>query len=114
MAEIDAADVRNADSTRRWLSSRQDLWGASSNSDALIDTLTSFCQFAGKSPDEMIDDCLRPGKTGETLTLRTRARRQYIELIEQFEAATRSRDQGNVARSFLIHNGIAMNPGILT
>jgi hypothetical protein len=114
MAEIDIVDVRNAESTRRWLSSRQDLWGASANSDALIETLTSFCQFAGKSPDEMVDDCLKPGKTGETLTLRTRARRQYMDLIEQFEASSKSRDQGNIARSFLIHNGIAMNPGILS
>ena len=113
MAEIEIADVRNAESTRRWLSSRQDLWGASANSDALIETLTSFCQFAGKSPDEMVDDCLKPGKVGETLTLRTRARRQYLDLIEQFEARSKSRDQANVARSFLIHNGIAMNPGIL-
>ncbi len=45
--------------------------------------------------------------------LRTRARRQYLDLIEQFEARSKSRDQANVARSFLIHNGIAMNPGIL-
>lgn len=113
MAEIDTADVRNAESTRRWLSSRQDLWGASANGDALVDTLTRFCQFAGKSPDEMVDDCLRPGKAGETLTLRTRARRQYIDLIEKFEAASNSRSEANVARSFLIHNGIAMNPSIL-
>ena len=113
MAEIDAADVRNAESTRPWLSSRQDLWGASANSDALIETLTSFCQLAGKSPDEMVDDCLKPGKTGETLMLRTRARRQYMDLIEQFEASSQSRAHGNVARSFLIHNGIAMNPSIL-
>lgn len=113
MAEIDSADVRNAESTRRWLSSRQDLWGASANNDTLIETLTRFCQFAGKSPDEMVDDCLRPGKAGQTLTLRTRARRQYMDLIELFEAAVRSRPQGNIARSFLIHNGIAMNPGIL-
>lgn len=50
MAEIEIADVRNAESTRRWLSSRQDLWGASTNTDALIEALTSFCQFAPPTP----------------------------------------------------------------
>ena len=113
MTGIDIADVRNAESTRRWLSSRQDLWGARSNSESLLETLARFCAFAGKTPDEMIDDCLKPGKAGETLMLRTRARRQYMDLVEQFEATNASRDDGNVARSFLIHNGIAMNPGIL-
>ncbi len=113
MTGIDIADVRSSESVHRWLSSRQDLWGARSNSDDLVETLTRFCTFVGKTPDEMVDDCLKPGKAGETLMLRTRARRQYMELVEQFEAANASRDDGNVARSFLIHNGIAMNPGIL-
>lgn len=113
MPDIVVSDIQNAESTQRWLSSRQDLWGVTANSEALVETLASFCRFAEKSPDEMVDDCLKPGKTGETLLLRTRARRQYLELIEQFEARSGSRDAANIARSFLIHNGIAMNPGIL-
>ncbi len=113
MPEIDIGQVRDCDSTHRWLSSRLGLWGRHSITDDLIDTLARFCQAVGKTPDGMIDDCLKPGKDREVFTLRTRARRQYMDQIERFEGDTGSRDQANVVRSFFIHNGVAMNPSIL-
>lgn len=113
MPEIDIARVRDSEATRRWLSSRLGLWGRDSVTDDLPETLARFCEAVGKTPDEMIDDCLKPGKDGETLTLRTRARRKYIGEIEAFESESGSRDQANVVRSFFIHNGVAMNPSIL-
>lgn len=113
MADIDAALVRDSESVHRWFASRHNLWGRNSLSDDLTETLARFCQVVGKTPDEMIDDCLRPGKDREVFTLRTRARRKYIEEIEQFESKSGSRDQANVVRSFFIHNGVAMNPSIL-
>ena len=113
MAEIDPARVRDAESVHRWFSSRLGLWGRGSVSDELVPTLTAFCEVVGKTPDEMIDDCLKPGKDREVFTLRTRARRGYMEQIERFEAETGSRDKANVVRSFFIHNGVAMNPSIL-
>ncbi len=113
MPEVDIALVRDSESTRRWMASRLGLWGRASVTDDLPETLARFCEIVGKTPDEMIDDCLKPGKGGEVLTLRTRARRQYIGQIEQFEADSGSRDQANVVRSFFIHNGVAMNPSIL-
>ncbi len=113
MPEPDIATVRNAESTGRWLASRLDLWGPKSVTDDLIETLSRFCARVAKTPDEIIDDCLKPGKDRDTLVLRTRARREYMEHIEHFEAETGSRDEANIVRSFLIHNGVAMNPSLL-
>ena len=113
MAEIDMAQVRDSESVHRWFSSRLGLWGRGAVDDNLLPTLVEFCEVVGKTPDEMIDDCLKPGKDREVFTLRTRARRTYMDQIERFEAESRSRDKGNVVRSFFIHNGVAMNPSIL-
>jgi hypothetical protein len=113
MPEIDAGQVRDSESVRRWFASRLGLWGRGSVTDDLGETLARFCTVVGKTPDEMIDDCLKPGKDREIFTLRTRARRGYMDQIERFEAETGSRDQANVVRSFFIHNGVAMNPSIL-
>lgn len=113
MPDIDVGQVRDSEATHRWLSSRLDLWGPGAANDDLIETLTTFCERTGMTPDEMIADCLRAGKAHEVFTLRTRARRQYIEQIERFETDSSSRDKANIVRSFFIHNGIAMNPSIL-
>ncbi len=113
MPEIDEAEVRNSESTHRWLASRLDLWGPKSLDDTLVETLAQFCERVGKTPDQIIDDCLKPGKDRDTFVLRTRARREYMEQVERFEADTGSRDRANIVRSFLIHNGVAMNPSIL-
>lgn len=110
---VEIADIRSAESVHRWLTSRLELWGAKSVHDGLLETLARFCEDTGKGPDEMVGDCLRPGKDRDTFVLRTRARREYMERIEQFESSAGSRAEGNIVRSFFIHNGVAMNPSIL-
>ena len=67
-----------------------------------------------KTPDEMVEECLRRSAAGGPFILRTKARRDYIDRIDKFEAHTGSRDDANAVRSFFIHNGVAMNPSILT
>lgn len=111
--EIGIEDMRNNESTRRWFSSLLDLWGPTGVRPGLLETLGTFCARVEKTPDEIIDECLRATTGGDTFVLRTRARKQYMEQIELFETQTASRDQANVVRSFFIHNGIAMNPSIL-
>jgi len=113
MAEIDVGLVRGSESVHRWMASRLDLWGRASVTENLLETLAVFCNSMGMTPDEMIDDCLKPGKDRDVFTLRTRARRKYIDEIDRFEAARGSRDEANIVRSFFIHNGVAMNPSIL-
>ncbi len=111
--DIGIEDVRSNESTRRWFASLLDLWGPSGVRPGLGETLLNFCTIVGKSPDDIIDECLRAKSGGDTFVLRTRARKQFMEQIEQFEAKTGSRDTANVVRSFFIHNGVAMNPSIL-
>jgi hypothetical protein len=113
---MDNEGVRTAESTRRWLASRAVLWGSAANKgkeEELIATLAAFCESVQKSPDGMIDECLRRSTEGGPFVLRTRARREYIGLIGKFEEETGSRDTANVIRSFFIHNGVAMNPSVL-
>ncbi len=110
---VDLATVQSSESVRAWLTARTAYWGPGASNAGFVETLTRFCEFVGKTPDEIMGECLRPSKEGGALVLRVRARRQYIDAIERFEAETGSRKDGNVARSFLIHNGVAMNPSIL-
>ncbi len=110
---VDVAAVRSSEATRAWLSSRAAYWGPGASQAGFVETLAEFCEFAGKMPDEILSECLRPSKEGGALVLRVRARRQYIDAIERFEAQTGSRKAANVVRSFLIYNGVAMNPSIL-
>jgi hypothetical protein len=117
---MDTETIKSSESIRRWVSSRAAFWHSHSRprdrraeEEALIATLGEFCDLVGKGPDALIDACLEPAKEGQGLMLRIRARREMIEQIEGFEAE-KGRDAANVVRSFFIHNGVAMNPGILT
>jgi hypothetical protein len=109
---MDETTIRQSESVQRWLESRLGLWGPGAANDALLPGLLRFCEFAGKTPDEMIGECLRSTGEGPTLMLRTRARRAFIDQIQSYEDGA-GRAQANIARSFFIHNGVAMNPAIL-
>jgi hypothetical protein len=108
-----ATDIAAQESVRRWLASRRGLWGDTGDDARLLDALRRFCERNGKTPDAMIDECLRRPAEGGAFVLRTRARREYIRLIDAFEKDEGSRAAGNAVRSFFIHNGVAMNPSIL-
>lgn len=110
---MDESTIRQSESVQRWLESRAGLWGPDGVDPSLLPGLLRFCEFAGKEPDAMIDECLRPKGEGGTFMLRTRARRAFIDLIEAYERQVGSRSLANVARSFFIHNGVAMNPTVL-
>lgn len=103
----------NQESVRRWFDSRAGLWGPGSSDDGLLDWLEQFCTKVERQPNELIDECLRAATDSDSLVLRTRARRRYIDAIAQFELDNASRDAANVVRSFFIHNGVAMNPTVL-
>ena len=110
---VAGSDIRNLESVRRWLASRRGIWGPTEDEAACLDALARFCSEHGKEPDRMVDDCLRRSSEGGPFVLRTRARREYMHLIDEFEAGGAGRDAANAVRSFFIHNGVAMNPSIL-
>ena len=101
------------DSVKVWLGGYAKQWGTHPEEDtARLQVLEAFCTFIGKAPDEIISECLRQVEEGQKI--RTRARRSYIEKIQEFEARTGgSRTQGNIVRSFFIYNGVAMSAEIL-
>jgi hypothetical protein len=108
------AEIDNFESVRRWLASRKALWGETGETPGHLRALSDFCAKLDKNPDEMIDECLRRSSEGGPFVLRTRARREYIQLIEKFEAEGAGRQAANSVRSFFIHNGVAMNPSIVS
>ena len=76
-----------------------------------LEILQEFCRFVEKDPDAIIAECLRQVEAGKRIRLK--ARRRYIEAIREFETRhERGRAAGNVVRSFLIHNGIAMSADV--
>jgi hypothetical protein len=75
--------------------------------------LGEFCSLVEREPDQMISECLKLVQEGQ-FKLRGKTRRQYVERIDEFEDAHGGRTQGNVIRSFFIHNGIPIQPPILT
>ena len=68
--------------------------------------LDEFCRSCSETPDALIGSLFRPTDDGPRINLKRR--RQIIEWIEAFEQDHDGRTSGNVVRSFLIHNGVAL------
>lgn len=86
------------------------VWRASAgvdDGDPRIETLEAFCASVDAGPDELIDACLRQVDGGQ-FKIRMAARRKLAEQIAAFQRHDQAR--GNVIRSFLIHNGVSMQP----
>ncbi|MEO6125986.1 MAG: hypothetical protein ABIR32_19975 [Ilumatobacteraceae bacterium] len=56
---------------------------------------------------DLVDACLRSVDGGQ-FKIRMAARRRLSEQIDVFHAGDQNR--GNVVRSFLIHNGVSLQP----
>jgi nitroreductase len=97
---------------REWRYGFANFWRAKSPGADALAVIEQFCRMAGTDPDTIIGEILAPEPRGEGLRLRTRARRKWVDLVEKFETHV-GRTKANYVRSFLIHNGVAMNPSIL-
>ncbi|MDA8293436.1 MAG: hypothetical protein M0040_03620 [Actinomycetota bacterium] len=74
--------------------------------------LARFCASLDTTPDELVAQCLRATKSGDT-AISTAGRRRTDEAISAFAAAEGAEGReaivlGNTLRGFLIHNGIFM------
>lgn len=98
---------------KQWRESYQQFWRSGPPPDETLESLQRFIDGCEQQPDEIVDEVLRPAPSGEGLMMRIRARRKYMQLIDEFEQREGSRETANHVRSFMIHNGIAMSPGIL-
>lgn len=100
----------------RWIDALHAHWG--DDADALetgrqVEIVLRFCSLAQDEPDALVASLFRPTEEGPRI--RVKRRREVIALIERFEREAgggdvgRGRADGNVVRSFLIHNGIALS-----
>jgi nitroreductase len=105
--------LRKSSAVRTWLLSYQESWRSKIAEDEALSVLAKFVQFSGTEPDAIIAEVLQPLSTGDGMVLRTRGRRKYMKLIDEFESKEGSRQIANYVRSFMIHNGVAMNPEII-
>ena len=72
-----------------------------------LEILSRFCSFCHKAPDDLVAWLFRD--TPEGPRIRLKRRREVMAMIDQFERESGGRAAGNVVRSFLIHNGIALS-----
>lgn len=94
-------------SVQRWLRSAN-----LRDPEARLEDLQRFTELVDRTPDQMVDECLRMVQEGQ-FKLKGKTRRQYVERIEEYEIGL-GRFHGNAIRSFFIHNGIPIQPPILT
>ena len=94
---------------RAWLAAHSAHWDVTHTDEETagrLRTLGEFCAFCGQEPDELVDGLFRP--TAEGPRIRLKRRREVMAEIEAFEKEHGGRTSGNLVRSFLIHNGVAL------
>ena len=97
-----------------WIEDYQKQWENDPELESKLNALQRFCQFVGKDPDSIINDCL--AQVDDGMRIRTKQRRMYTESIKVFESSFEAREGrkwGNCVRSFFIHNGVAMIADII-
>ncbi|HEX3604921.1 MAG TPA: hypothetical protein VH134_03280 [Candidatus Dormibacteraeota bacterium] len=114
-------DLAELPSVQHWFEAQAKHWNrrqGEAEARRKLDVLRSFCETNQVDPDALVKSLFRP--TPEGPRIRLKQRRIVVEQIATFEAKAResldvraARDSGNVVRSFLIHNGVAMTAPII-
>src|SRR2546421_10931678 len=108
-------EVSGYESVQHWLEAHGRHWNrAAEETDRKhrLDVLRRYCEFTGRDPNFLISNLFR--ETPEGPRIRLKRRREEIAKIGEFEAMLgegdprRARNDGNVVRSFFIHNGVAL------
>ncbi len=100
--------IRDYETVQTWIGSAH-----FAEPEVKVELLQQFCELLERNPDEMIEDCLKLVQEGQ-FKLKGKTRRRYVEHIEEFEGGIEGRRRGNVIRSFFIHNGVPIQPTIIT
>lgn len=108
--------IEEYETVRTWFEDFQKNWGEKpEDTSARLDVLRRFCEFVGKDPDTIVQECLRTTEGQAKISIK--GRRFYVQKIQEFQEAlegdVRQKARGgNTVRSFLIHNGIFLQSGI--
>ncbi len=107
-------------SVAAWAEGLRGQWGGDplAEEPEKLGALESFCAFAGKDPEELLAFCfLRRRATGERFGSVKRREELAAQLREFRDASglsgTKARKLVNDVLSFLIHNGVMINPGMI-
>ena len=108
-------DLAGLASVQRWLRAYGAFWGETSSASEVqrkLQVLADFCGVCDTTPDDLVDSLFR--QTPEGPRIKLKRRRVVMAQIDEFEREfgkgdmTVGREAGNVVRSFLIHNGVAL------
>ena len=111
-----AKKLREYATVQAWLRGLREQWGGEPQDvEARVEILERFCQFVGRDPDSIIEECSREVEGGKRI--RVKGRRFYDDKIAEFQASLDGDSRtkaygGNTVRSFLIHNGIFLQSGL--
>jgi hypothetical protein len=103
-------EVAAAPSVTRWFDSARLHRDPEDEKQFRLGLLGDFCDHVGQSPDELVDGLLRTTKGGEA-AISGKRRAAMDGAIDEFveKSGFTGRDavvNGNIIRSFLVHNGI--------
>ena len=111
-----AGALNDQQTIKTWRRGLTEQWGeVPPDFDQRVALVGRFCEFVEQDPDTLIADCSREVESGKRI--RIKARRLYTEKIGEFQDslqgdAREKGREGNVIRSFFIHNGIFMQAGV--
>lgn len=100
-----------------WSAGLREQWGGDplAEDPGKLDSLRRFCEFTGQDPDALVAFCfLRKRDSGVRFASVARRAELAAKLrawVEKLPASERRRASASVL-SFLIHNGVMMNPGV--
>jgi hypothetical protein len=98
------------DTVDAWLRAYREHWRVEIDDAEIrhrLSVLNAFCAACGTEPDELVAGLFR--QTPEGPRIRLKRRREMMALIDRFEQEHGGRPAGNLVRSFLIHNGVALS-----
>ena len=112
--------IEEYESVGTWRNGLREQWGSDSLEEEpeKLETLAAFCEMIEKDPDELVAFCfLRRKRTGERFGSLKR-REEVVEQLREFRnqsglTGVSARKLVNDVLSFLIHNGVLMNPGMV-
>lgn len=117
---MDLKPLREYASVESWSKGLTEQWGGDplGEDPAKLETLRAFCAHTGKDPDEIVAHCfLRKKATGEKFGS-VKRREEVSGWIKEFRAAgggsgMQARRRQSDVCSFLIHNGVLMQLGVM-
>lgn len=112
--------VTEFESIAQWRKGLIDQWGGDplAEEPARLSTVNAFCEFLGKTPDELVAFCfLRKKATGQRFasTKRREAVAAQLKAFRQERGLTalQGRKASADVLSFLVHNGVMIHMGMV-